>query len=104
MHLHNVYFSLKDTSPEAIQTLLDDCETYLAPQAGIVSFSCGILEAELNRPVNDTGFDVSLHLLFETKEAHDIYQIDEQHTVFIENNKDNWESVRVFDTVVKSQK
>lgn len=104
MHLHNVYFSLKDTSSDAIQSLIDDCTTYLSEQAGIVSFNCGVLESGLDRDVNDCDFDVSLHILFESRADHDAYQIDAQHQVFIDRNKDNWLSVRVFDTVVKSRK
>ena len=103
MHFHNVYFSCKDASPEATQSLIDDCTTYLSKQAGVLSFSCGVLESGLDRPVNDRDFDVSLHILFETRADHDAYQIDEQHDVFIERNKDNWANVRVFDTIVKSK-
>ena len=104
MHLHNVYFSLKDQSPEAMQSLIDDCTTYLSTQTGVLSFSCGILESELDRPVNDRDFNVSLHILFETRADHDAYQTEEQHQIFIDRNKDNWANVRVFDTVVKSKK
>ena len=104
MHLHNVYFSLKNASPEAMQSLVDDCTQYLSQQAGIESFSCGILESDLDRDVNDRDFDVSLHILFETRAAHDAYQTEEQHGIFIERNKDNWANVRVFDTVIKSKK
>jgi len=103
MHLHNVYFSLKDSSAQATQSLVDDCTKYLSKQAGVLSFSCGVLEAELDRPVNDRDFDVSLHILFETRADHDAYQTEEQHQVFIDRNKDNWSNVRVFDTVVKSK-
>ena len=100
MHYHNVYFTLKNPSPEAAQSLVDDCKTYLTVQAGIVSFHCGTLEPDLDRPVNDRDFDVSLHLLFETRADHDAYQIDAQHDVFIQRNKDTWAKVRVFDSVV----
>ena len=104
MHLHNVYFSLTDQSSDAVQKLIDDCTTYLTTQAGILSFACGTLESDLDRDVNDRDFDVSLHILFESRSAHDAYQSDEQHDIFIERNKDNWATVRVFDTVVKSRK
>lgn len=104
MHLHNVYFSLTDQSSEAMQSLIDDCTTYLSTQAGVLSFSCGVLESELDRPVNDRNFNVSLHILFATRADHDAYQTEEQHQIFIDRNKDNWANVRVFDTVVKSSK
>ena len=104
MHLHNVYFSLKNANEETIQTLIDECTTYLTIQDGIVSFACGQLEADLDREVNDTDFDVSLHILFATRAAHDAYQNEEQHHVFIERNQETWANVRVFDTIVTSQK
>jgi len=104
MHLHNVYFSLNDDSPEAIQNLIDECTKYLTVQDGIVSFYCGVIEADLNRDVNDTDYDVSLHILFDTREAHDAYQTDAQHRIFIDRNNDNWATVRVFDTAIQSTK
>lgn len=104
MHAHNVYFSLQDSSTDAIKSLIDDCSTYLSGQKGIVSFACGVPDSELSREVNDNDFDVSLHVLFETRAAHDAYQTDAQHDVFVQRNQDNWAKVRVFDTTVKSTK
>ena len=100
MHLHNVFFSLKDTSSASVESLLNDCQQYLSVQSGIVSISCGVRESELAREVNDQDFDVSLHILFKTRSDHDAYQTDEQHQTFIDRNQDNWAKVRVFDTVV----
>ena len=104
MHLHNVYFSLKHPSNESIQQLIDECTTYLSSQDGIVSFHCGHLETGLDREVNDRDWDVSLHILFESREAHDAYQTEAQHQVFVDRNAESWARVRVFDTVVKTQK
>lgn len=104
MHAHNVYFSLKDNSQDTVTAFIDDCTTYLSTQAGIISFACGVLESELDREVNDRGFDVGLHILFETYAAHNAYQTDEQHNIFVERNKDNWATVRVFDTRVNAHK
>lgn len=104
MHLHNVYFSLKEPSPDTIQTLIDECTQYLSAQSGIVSFACGHRETDLKRDVNDTDFDVSLHILFETRAAHDAYQNEEQHLIFIDRNHETWAKVRVFDTIIQSQK
>lgn len=103
MHAHNVYFLLKDQSDVAVQAFMNDCVQYLSSQAGIVSFACGALETELNREVNDRDFDVSLHIIFESRAAHDAYQTHEQHNIFVERNKDNWAAVRVFDTRVHTQ-
>jgi hypothetical protein len=39
-------------------------------------------------------------ILFENRAAHDRYQEDETHDIFIAEQRDNWEQVRVFDTRV----
>ena len=62
-------------------------------------FGCGTL-ADLDRPVNDRDFDVGLHVVFTDRAAHDRYQTAERHVRFIEENKDTWRQVRVFDTDV----
>jgi len=50
--------------------------------------------------VNQTDFDVALQVVFESREAHDAYQVHSRHLQFIEENKANWERVRVFDADV----
>lgn len=94
---HNVYFTLKDSSPKAKVKLLDDCHTYLKPIPGIVYFSAGTLLEEHDRDVNVCDFHVGIHVTFIDKAAHDEYQACELHTKFVDGNKDNWAHVRVFD-------
>jgi len=98
MVVHNVYFSLKDNSPEARKKLVEACKKYLSDHPGTVFFAAGVLSEELNRPVNDRDFDVALHLVFKNKAAHDKYQDDPRHIKFIEEMRDNWKKVRVFDS------
>jgi hypothetical protein len=100
MLAHHVYFSLKDASLAAKDQLLDACRKYLSGHQGIVFFACGTLAPELNRPVNDRDFDVSLHVVFQTKQDHDLYQEAPLHQRFVSENKDNWKRVRVFDSVL----
>jgi len=97
----DVYFSLKDNSPAAKQKLVDACKKYLSGHDGTVFFAAGVLASDLDRPVNDREFDVALHIVFKDKAAHDKYQDAERHKQFIEENKDNWKKVRVFDSVVE---
>jgi hypothetical protein len=56
------------------------------------------LAKELDREVNDQDFDVSLNLVFRNKAAHDTYQTHPRHLKFIEQNKESWAGVRVFDS------
>ena len=102
MLAHNVYFTLKDQSEEKKQELVAACEKYLKPRQGVVFFDAGVLCEELNREVNDQDWQVGLHVIFDTKENQDIYQTAPEHLQFIEENKENWEKVRVFDTISNS--
>jgi Stress responsive A/B Barrel Domain len=101
MLAHNVYFSLHDASDAAKATLVAACRKYLAHHPGTVLFTCGVRAKELQRPVNDGEFDVGLHLVFQTKADHDVYQTAPLHDQFIAENKDNWKKVRVFDSLVE---
>lgn len=97
---HNVFFTLQDDSPEAINSMVAACHKYLKEHPGVVFFAAGTVANEFARPVNDRMFDVALHVVFKDKEAHDIYQTAPDHVKFIEENKPNWKQVRVFDSWV----
>jgi hypothetical protein len=101
MLAHNVYFTLKDRSEAPVKDLVAACKKSLAAHPGIVFFACGLREPELSRPVNDLEFDVSLHIVFETKAAHDAYQDAPLHHKFVNECRDNWAKVRVFDSAVE---
>jgi hypothetical protein len=97
---HDVFFHLKDRSPEARQKLIAGCKKYLADHPGTVWFAAGPLVDEFDRDVNDRDFDVALHVVFRNKAAHNRYQTAEGHVKFIEEYEDLWDSVRVFDSYV----
>ncbi len=98
---HNVFFTLKDASDKAIETLIRDCYTYLKDHPGIIYFSAGRLVSGHNRDVNVSDFQVGLHVVFAAKSYHDQYQDAEKHKIFMDRNKANWAQVRVFDTYIK---
>jgi hypothetical protein len=99
MLIHNVFFALKDRSAAARTRLLDACRKHLSTHPGTIFFACGTLAEELQRPVNDRDFDVGLHVIFDSQVAHDRYQDSAPHRQFIAENKDNWQKVRVFDSM-----
>jgi hypothetical protein len=101
MLAHDVYFALKDNSPQAKEKLIVACKKYLANHPGTVRFAVGPLAEEMKRDVNDRDFDVALHLVFKNKAAHDQYSKAERHLKFIAENKDNWKKVRVFDSYLE---
>ncbi len=101
MLAHNVYFALKDNSTAAKEKLTAACKRYLSQHPGTIFFAAGVLAEDLKREVNDRDFDVALHVIFDSKEAHDRYQEAALHKQFIAENKENWKKVRVFDSVVE---
>ncbi len=101
-HAHNVFFTLNDSSPAAQQRLVRDCYEYLAGHDGVVAFSAGTRREDCTRDVNDLAFHVSLHMLFRDHATHDAYQATPRHGKFIERNKANWKTVRVFDSDIAS--
>ncbi|MEX2185641.1 MAG: Dabb family protein [Pirellulales bacterium] len=95
---HIVFFTLHESTPANRTELVAACNKYLSGHDGVAHYSAGTLNAELARPVNDRGFDVALHVVFESKAAHDAYQQHPRHLQFIAENKANWKQVRVFDS------
>jgi heme-degrading monooxygenase HmoA len=99
---HNVFFSLNDRSPAAVEKMLSACRKYLTGHPGTHFFACGTPNQELKRPVNDRDFDIALVIVFDSKQAHDAYQEAPAHEHFIAENKASWRLVRVFDADVES--
>jgi hypothetical protein len=99
---HMVYFTLKQATPQARQTLIQDCRAYLTGHPGEVFFACGTLCSELERDVNVRDWDVALHIVFESKADHDAYQAAPRHEEFVARNRETWAKVRVFDSLVES--
>jgi len=97
---HQVFFTLKDSSEAACQTLMDSCRSLLPNHDGISFFAVGTHTPDLDRPVNDSAFHVTVNVVFESREAHDAYQVSENHLAFIAENKEGWEKIRVFDADV----
>ena len=98
---HDVYFTLKDSSPAAKKKLVVACKKYLSGHDGEVFFATGARDESFKREVNDTQFDVSLLIVFKDVASHDKYQDAKRHVQFIDENKANWKSVRVFDSQVQ---
>ena len=95
---HMVYFTLHDNSEANREQLLAGCKKYLMDHPGLVHFSIGTRAEEMQREVNDDGFHVCLNTVFNTKEDHDAYQVAPRHLQFIEEHKEMWAQVRVFDS------
>ncbi|NOY41960.1 MAG: Dabb family protein [Planctomycetes bacterium] len=97
---HVVYFTLKDGSDEAQDSLVAACREYLNDHPGLVHFSVGRRAKAYQRDVNDTRHEVGIVLVFATEADHERYQTSDRHEKFISEQSSNWAEVRVFDTLV----
>jgi hypothetical protein len=103
MIAHNVFFTLKDNRPEAIQAMVADCHTYLAKFPGVVFFAAGTT-TDLDGESNGVVYDVALHVFFENREFLDAYMSAPRHIEFIEKHQDNWKDVQAYDSAVEVAK
>lgn len=100
MLAHNVFFTLAEKSSASRDKLIAGCKKLLVDHPGTVFFACGERVVDLDRDVNDLGFDVGLHIVFTDRACHDQYQDAPRHTQFIAEYKHLWSSVRVFDSTM----
>ena len=103
MFAHSVFFTLKDRTAEGRESLVAACREHLTGHDGTAYFAAGVRDEGMTRDVNDQNWDVALHLIFRSKDAHDAYQIAPRHRTFIEENKATWATVRVFDATLAAE-
>ena len=101
---HMVFFTLKENTPDHREKLVAGCKKYLSGHEGVVYFSAGARADDLQRDVNDTEFDVALHVVFRDKAAHGKYQVHPRHLQFIKEYSEMWSGVRVFDSLLPGMK
>lgn len=97
---HSVYFSLKDSTPETRQKLVDSCKKLLSQHPGVIFFSAGTICDEAKGALNDRDFDVILLMVFTDHEALHKYAASADHQKFIADNAATFSKVRVFDADV----
>jgi hypothetical protein len=98
---HDVYFTLKESTPDARKKLVAACRKYLSGHEGEVFYAAGTLAESLKRKVNDRDFDVALHIVFKDMASYEKYAEAKRHLQFIDENKDSFKNVRVFDSIVE---
>jgi hypothetical protein len=97
---HCVFFKLRDSSPAKVDQLIGACNKYLSDHPGVVYYAAGKREPSLAREVNDKEHEVALIVVFDSMANHDAYQVAPLHLKFIEEQRANWQSVRVFDATI----
>jgi hypothetical protein len=100
---HMVFFALKDRSTESREKFLASCDKYLSEHEGTVYYSAGIIaeDKDVEEPVSVKDFDVALHVVFENKAAKAKYLASERHKTFVDENRESFAGVRVFDSFLK---
>lgn len=98
MFIHHVYFWLKNANSDEDRRKLIEGLEKLTKVKTIKMFHIG-KPADTNRDVIDTSYSISWMLVFENKEDQDSYQVDPIHLKFVEECKDLWQKVVVYDSV-----
>ena len=95
MFVHAVYFWLKDDYKNDKDAFRAGVESLLT----IPSVSNGYVgtPADTDRPVIDRSYDFGLIVILEDLDAHDKYQVDPIHLKFIDDFKDYWADVKIYD-------
>ncbi len=101
---HMVFFALKDHSKASRDQFLASCEKYLSNHEGTVYFSVGEIaeDKDVQEPVSVKDFDVALHVVFENKQAKAKYLESDRHKKFVDENRESFAGVRVFDSFLKN--
>ena len=95
---HSVFFWLKDPKNENVRDRFKtSLEKFIENSQYVKSMHIGT-PAQTNRPVIDNSYTYSLIVTFPSKEEHDEYQQEEVHQIFIEEAKELWEKVLVYDS------
>jgi hypothetical protein len=98
---HMVFFTLKDSSAAGREKFIASCEKYLTDHEGVEFFAIGTQTDDVVEPgVGIKDFDVSLHVIFGSKELEAKYLAHPRHLEFVEKNKADFAKVRVFDSYV----
>jgi hypothetical protein len=98
-----VFFALKDHSKESRERFLASCDKYLSEHEGAVYYSVGTIaeDKDVEEPVSVKDFDVALHVVFANKAAKARYLASERHKQFVDENRESFAGVRVFDSFLK---
>jgi hypothetical protein len=96
---HIVFFSLADRSRVTRRRFIAACHEYLGKgHAGLTHFSVGARATEMQRDVSDLGFDVAMHMIFDSKASYEEYTQAPSHQAFITATAGMSTGRRVFDS------
>ncbi|SEJ40275.1 Stress responsive A/B Barrel Domain [Cyclobacterium xiamenense] len=95
MIVHQVFFWLHRPEQD-LNAVWEGC-TKIASTESVSRYAIGKPANTARREVVDHSFHLSLTVYFDSVEAHDRYQTDPIHLKFVEDHKDKWSQVKVYD-------
>lgn len=98
---HTVFFWLKEGTSEEDRLAFEKGLEKLGQISLIHSFHWGPPADARKRDVIDDSYDYALNSLFMSLEDEEAYQQDPDHDVFIANHKHIWETVKVYNNLLK---
>ena len=99
MHLHTVFFWLKETLSDTDWTIFSEELRLLMTDQNIAERHFGT-PADTNRPVIDSSYDIGMVLKFQNLDAQNAYQISAEHQRFLDKCAAMWTRVQVYDISV----
>lgn len=97
MHIHNVYFWLKDDQDAASRAEFEEGLVWLANDTAVESGYFGKPADTPQRDVVENSYSYGLVLVFADMAAHDRYQEGAAHLLFLEKNMQKWSKLVVYD-------
>lgn len=96
--VHAVRFWLKEPNNEKIRATFEASLSHFINNSTFIKTKHLGTPSSTDRPIIDTSYTYALVVTFENKKMHDAYQMEENHLKFIEECKDFWEKVLIFDS------
>lgn len=97
MLVHTVLFWLKEDLSKSDQEIFKQEVEKLGKITSVENFYLGTPSETPKRPVVDDTYDFALTVVLKDMSAHDHYQADPIHLDFIEQCKEYWQKVLIYD-------
>ncbi len=97
MLVHTVYFWLKPELTDAQRADFRKGVESLGTIKATTAVHVGTPAATQNRPIIDKSFSIALTVVCKDVAAHDAYQVDPIHEVFVNRFKTYWSRVQIYD-------
>lgn len=97
---HDVFFTFADPTNDDVTGLITACER-LRELPGVVHLTTGRRDPLQTREINETSFDVALHVEFVNQSAYDSYGPHPTHQALVAEFVPKMSSVLVYDSLLR---